>query len=681
MTQEVRLGFRPDDSFRSLINIIREDPESPIRQLNEEKEKKVQTAPQNMRTIQEPEVNPEDISDLQDLGKEEKGKKSKPTSPDSKYAVKEEPENKQQILKDSKQEGDLYLCNNCFRIFRSLEESCPHCFSNIIERIVKEELDVPEQHQRKIAISTLKMSDAGARIAGGMTKEEARAFLKKHGWPDERIAKLEESKIKEFEVDWDDEEVASEDEDFSPAAEVGKSIKVEEEDEETEKDWDYTFRYSHNQIGSNPLEDKFGNPIIWHTNPRILGGKKIRVFTNYQENWAKDQGAIPVRETPSQTEESKLSEKDKEKTNVYDIIWRDKREESDKGKGQKYVAKGYYGRDENEAKRRFLAKWKDAEILKVELEKTGVEVEESKLQEAYGLFLRTDKNTTGPMFGMNKNSILLRAFDEESDALEYARENELAGWVTSMLPELKYNRASSEDLEKAKKIYKYEERLRDLEDEFSDKKEFESKLSEAEDISALQARRLEIEQQMLAAEKEYMAEQNRMSSEVDALNQQIKAAGGEVEKSRKVYSPEHEESFGGVPESKNLKEQEEDNVFTGEAELNLHIPGAYKEYDYEDPKKVSVSFRIEEDYRSWGLKDINVSVVKPISFEWELIHLDGNGDEVKRETKEVTIDPSIIKYHWSEGAGIGVSEVEVEVDLNGKVKSCEVTFFYWNPER
>ena len=34
-------------------------------------------------------------------------------------------------------------------------------------------LSVPEKHQLRIARDTLKMSDIGARIMGGMSKEEA----------------------------------------------------------------------------------------------------------------------------------------------------------------------------------------------------------------------------------------------------------------------------------------------------------------------------------------------------------------------------------------------------------------------------------------------------------------------------------------------------------------------------
>lgn len=42
---------------------------------------------------------------------------------------------------------------------------------------VKGRLSVPEKHQLNIARTTLRLSDVGARIMGGMTKEEARAVI------------------------------------------------------------------------------------------------------------------------------------------------------------------------------------------------------------------------------------------------------------------------------------------------------------------------------------------------------------------------------------------------------------------------------------------------------------------------------------------------------------------------
>lgn len=52
-------------------------------------------------------------------------------------------------------------------------------------------LSVPEKHQLRIALQTLKMTDAGANIMGGMNKEEARSFLKSKGYSDQAIQRLE----------------------------------------------------------------------------------------------------------------------------------------------------------------------------------------------------------------------------------------------------------------------------------------------------------------------------------------------------------------------------------------------------------------------------------------------------------------------------------------------------------
>ena len=46
---------------------------------------------------------------------------------------------------------------------------------------MKKEINVFDKHQINIARKTLKMSDVGALIMGGMTKEDARDILKKHG--------------------------------------------------------------------------------------------------------------------------------------------------------------------------------------------------------------------------------------------------------------------------------------------------------------------------------------------------------------------------------------------------------------------------------------------------------------------------------------------------------------------
>ena len=41
----------------------------------------------------------------------------------------------------------------------------------------KKNLSIPEQHQLRIAERTLKLSDIGALMLGGMTKQEAREII------------------------------------------------------------------------------------------------------------------------------------------------------------------------------------------------------------------------------------------------------------------------------------------------------------------------------------------------------------------------------------------------------------------------------------------------------------------------------------------------------------------------
>lgn len=56
---------------------------------------------------------------------------------------------------------------------------------------MNKELSVFQKHQKKVAIDTLKMSDSGALVMGGMTKQEAREFLLSIGYTEKRIDMIE----------------------------------------------------------------------------------------------------------------------------------------------------------------------------------------------------------------------------------------------------------------------------------------------------------------------------------------------------------------------------------------------------------------------------------------------------------------------------------------------------------
>ena len=51
--------------------------------------------------------------------------------------------------------------------------------------------DVAKKHQLAIAKKTLRLSEVGARIMGGMNHAEARKVLADVGWSQRRIAKYE----------------------------------------------------------------------------------------------------------------------------------------------------------------------------------------------------------------------------------------------------------------------------------------------------------------------------------------------------------------------------------------------------------------------------------------------------------------------------------------------------------
>lgn len=56
---------------------------------------------------------------------------------------------------------------------------------------MKSKLDIFDKHRKKIAIATLKMTDIGAAMMGGMTKQEARGFLRSIGYSWKHISNIE----------------------------------------------------------------------------------------------------------------------------------------------------------------------------------------------------------------------------------------------------------------------------------------------------------------------------------------------------------------------------------------------------------------------------------------------------------------------------------------------------------
>jgi len=164
---------------------------------SKEKENKSDEAPQNTKTVEEPEADPEDMG-LEDHDKDDFNKAGAKIKPDSEankeLAIEEVPEDKTQRLDSSKNESTdpLWLCNNCDKTFRNTVEECTFCLSNIVERItpVQEGDDDPFDSEALVTVYKKARANGRSRAeavkavvnkAGDMNAFDVRNMLMKKG--------------------------------------------------------------------------------------------------------------------------------------------------------------------------------------------------------------------------------------------------------------------------------------------------------------------------------------------------------------------------------------------------------------------------------------------------------------------------------------------------------------------
>jgi len=129
--------------FTGLLNIMREDDAFKKAGLDIEETKiELIEVPQQTPADKKPENTPEEIG-MEDYSDQElNGPKAKPKLKNDK-TWKEVPDKDTQnpkpkaAAKENKK-SDLYLCNACFKTFRSNESKCTFCSSELVEKVVKE---------------------------------------------------------------------------------------------------------------------------------------------------------------------------------------------------------------------------------------------------------------------------------------------------------------------------------------------------------------------------------------------------------------------------------------------------------------------------------------------------------------------------------------------------------------
>lgn len=113
-----------------------------------------------------------------------------------------------------------------------------------------------------------------------------------------------------------------------------------------------------------------------------------------------------------------------------------------------------------------------------------------------------------------------------------------------------------------------------------------------------------------------------------------------------------------------LREQAEDE-FVSEVDLSVY-PSGSSNVEIEAPRKITVKYRIDVEYRSWGIKSITPYFLAASPFSFNIITYDENDDPIKQpvEVDFSTLEDGKKNVDLSIGDYGQVFPYELEVHLN-----------------
>lgn len=112
-----------------------------------------------------------------------------------------------------------------------------------------------------------------------------------------------------------------------------------------------------------------------------------------------------------------------------------------------------------------------------------------------------------------------------------------------------------------------------------------------------------------------------------------------------------------------LKEQNGD-TFKSDVNLSVYLEG---DEDIKSPRDVGVEYKIEVEYRSYGIKEINTSFVSCHPFIVETVSIDENGNESMSEHKIDLSSLESVETNFSVGKYGSVFPKELVVSLKKEV--------------
>lgn len=101
--------------------------------------------------------------------------------------------------------------------------------------------------------------------------------------------------------------------------------------------------------------------------------------------------------------------------------------------------------------------------------------------------------------------------------------------------------------------------------------------------------------------------------------------------------------------------------------IPVHIIPSKFNVEIEAADKVDVSFSIDMDVRSWGIRDFNVFFTETLTIPAEAIEYDENGDEKSRKDVDIKVDLRTAEVEYREADYISLIELELTLDVNFKV--------------
>ncbi len=117
-----------------------------------------------------------------------------------------------------------------------------------------------------------------------------------------------------------------------------------------------------------------------------------------------------------------------------------------------------------------------------------------------------------------------------------------------------------------------------------------------------------------------------------------------------------------IKKLRSLNEREELHETT-DVKLEVVSNGGVIEVDH--PDKIRILYKFWVEFRSWGIKDIEISILDNIEF-----NVDIDGTEY-----DIVIRPGDVEIEWEAGSHYIPSSLYVVLE-DGKVKSAELTVYF-----